>query len=160
MSAWITVPYVWHTTAFEALWLAAGLASAVLTVMNLYDSWKDKAALEVLRLDPTIHDRHYRMVEVAAKGRSSSQFARLRISLYIVAIGIYGVLTSNPLGGKTTLTGLVITLGLISIAVETAVRSWRDLVQRNLLYEMATKRTAVLAAQLRVSNPTIETEEP
>jgi hypothetical protein len=152
VNAWIHVPYVWHATLLEALWPLSGIVSTVLTVMNLVDSWKDKALLEAIRDDKSVHALHYGMIKLAAEGRISSQFTRLRISLLIVIVGAYGVWEPNPLAGKTTWTGLLLTGCLVAIAIETAGRSFRDLTQRNLLYEMATRRSAVLAAKLKADN--------
>lgn len=152
MSAWITVPYWWHATLLEGLWLVSGAVACLLTITNLYDSWKDNASLTVIREDPTVHDRHYQMIKLAAQGRTSSQASRLAISGLIMVTGIIGVIQSNPLGGRTTWTGLTVTGCLVAIAVITAARSFFDYRQRNLLYELATKRSAVIAARLRARN--------
>lgn len=149
MTGWITVPYWWHATLLEVLWLVSGAVSAVLTVLNLYDSWKDQASLAIIRDDKSVHERHYQMIKLAAHGRVSSQASRLVISLLIMTTGVFGVTQANPLGGKTTLTGFTVTGCLVAIAVITAVRSYLDYRQRNLLYELATKRSAVIAARLR-----------
>jgi hypothetical protein len=153
LSAWITVPYWWHATLLEALWLVSGTASGLLTLMNLYDSWKDQASLEIIRDDGAVHDRHYQMIKLAAHGRTSSQASRLAISALIMLTGIIGVTQPNPLGGRTTWTGLTVTVCLVAIAVITAVRSFLDYRQRNLLYELAMKRSAVIAARLRARHP-------
>lgn len=149
MSAWITVPYWWHATLLEVLWLGSGATAGLLTLVNLYDSWKDQESLKVIRNDETVHDRHYQMIELAAQGRTSSQASRLVISLLIMATGIFGVTQPNPSGGNTTWTSLIVTVCLVAIAVITAARSYFDYRQRNLLYELATKRSAVIAARLR-----------
>jgi hypothetical protein len=151
VNAWIHVPYWWHATILEASWLATGVVSAVLTVANLIDSWRDNDALEVIRNDPSVHDRHYQMVKLAAHGRTTSQATRLMISVLITFTGIVGVVQANPLNGKTTWTGLTVTVCLVAIGALTAYRSYMDYRQRNLLYEMATKRSAVLAAKLKVN---------
>jgi len=149
LSAWITVPYLWHATLLEVLWLASGAIAGALTLLNLYDSWKDQASLAVIRDDKSIHDRHYQMIKLAARGRTSSQASRLAISMLIMVTGIIGVTQPNPLGGHTTWTGLTVTVCLVAIAVLTAARSFFDYRQRNLLYELATNRSAVIAARLR-----------
>jgi hypothetical protein len=151
VNAWIHVPYWWHATLLEVSWLATGVASATLTVLNLIDSWKDNDALKVIRHDPSVHDRHYQMVKLAAHGRTSSQMTRLVISLLIMFTGTVGVFQANPLGGRTTWTGLTVTVCLVAIGALTAARSYGDYRQRNLLYEMATKRTSVIAARLRAA---------
>jgi hypothetical protein len=149
VNAWIHVPYWWHATVLEVSWFISGTASVFLTVANLYDSWKDQASLELIHNDPSVHERHYAMVKLAAHGRISSQFTRLVISLLITVTGLIGIAQANPLGGRTTWTGLTVTVCLVAIGVLTATRSYLDWRQRNLLYEMATKRTAVIAARLR-----------
>ncbi len=149
MIAWIHVPYWWHATLLEVSWLATGIVSVVLTSLNLIDSWKDQASLQLIKDDPAIHRKHYEMVKLAAHGRTSSQLARLAISLLIMATGIIGVAQANPLGGRTTWTGLTVTVCLVAIGALTAIRSWADYRQRNLLYEMAKGRSAVIAAKLR-----------
>lgn len=147
--SWITVPYWWHATLLEVLWLVSGAAAGVLTVMNLWDSWKDNDSLEIIRNDESVHDRHYQMIKLAAHGRVSSQASRLVISLLIMVTGVIGVTQPNPLGGRSSWTALTVTVCLVAIAVITAVRSFFDYRQRNLLYELATKRSAVIAARLR-----------
>jgi Na+/H+ antiporter NhaD/arsenite permease-like protein len=157
--AWIHVPYWWHATLLEALWLLAGGVASALTLTNLYDSWKDKAALRAIHLDPSVHERHYKMIELAAEGRMSSQAARFVIALLITGTGVFGCYQKNPLGGKTTWTGLTVTACLVAIAVITAARSYFDYRQRNALYDLAASRTSVHAARLRARNPIIEQEE-
>lgn len=149
MTGWINVPYWWHATLLELLWLVSGTVAALLTVLNLYDSWKDQASLTIIRDDKSIHDRHYQMIKLAARGRVTSQASRLVISLLIMVTGVIGVTQENPLGGRTTWTGLTVTGCLVAIAVITAVRSFFDYRQRNQLYELATKRSAVISARLR-----------
>jgi hypothetical protein len=149
MIGWIYVPYWWHATLLEVSWLATGIVSTVLTVANLYDSWKDHASLDLIRDDPSVHHLHYEMVKVAANGRTSSQVSRLIISMLIMATGIIGVTQPNPLQGKTTWTGLTVTVCLVAIGFLVASRSYFDYRQRNVLYEMAKGRSAVLAAQMR-----------
>lgn len=149
MTGWITVPYWWHATLLEGLWLVSGTISALLTILNLYDSWKDQESLETIRGDASVHDRHYQMIKLAAHGRVSSQASRLAISGLIMVTGVIGITQPNPTRGHTTWTGLTVTVCLVSIAVLTAVRSFFDYRQRNLLYELATKRSAVIAARLR-----------
>ena len=149
MSAWINVPYWWHATLLEVLWLCSGTISALLTLVNLYDSWKDQASLAVISEDRSVHDRHFQMIKLAAHGRVSSQASRLAISALIMVTGGIGVTQPNPLGGHTTWTALTVTTCLVAIAVITAARSFFDYRQRNLLYELATKRSAVIAARLR-----------
>lgn len=157
MNAWISVPYWWHATILEVAWLVSGVTSTVFTVLNLYDSWKDKLSLHVISADPSVHTQHYDMIRLAAHGRTSSQMTRLIISLLITFTGVFGVLQANPLGGHTTWTGLTVTLCLVAIGFLTAHRSYLDLRQRNLLYEMATKRTSVIAAGLKARHqPTKE----
>jgi hypothetical protein len=161
MTGWIYVPYWWHATLLELSWLVSGVISTGLTFANLYDSWKDRASLELIRDDPTVHRRHYEMVKLAAHGRISSQLTRLVISLLIMLTGVIGIVQANPLGGRTTWTGLTVTVCLVAIGVLTAARSYFDYRQRNLLYEMATKRSSVIAARLRAEtvNDNNEQEE-
>lgn len=144
----IHIPYWWHATLFEVLWLSGGLAAAWITGLNLLDSWKDRQALDEIRADQSVHDRHYRMIELAAKGRTASQAFRLAISGLIVVAGIQGCVTANPLRGATTLTGFFVTVCLDGIALITAWRAFADLRERNRLYELATGRSAVLAARM------------
>lgn len=149
MIAWIHVPYWWHATLLEVSWLATGIVSVVLTIANLYDSWEDHRLLKVIRNDPAVHRKEYEMIKLAAKDRTSSQLARLAISLLIMVTGVIGVVQENPLGGRTTWTGLTVTVCLVAIGVLTAGRSYLDYLRRNRLYEMAMGRSAVIAAKLR-----------
>lgn len=146
MNAWIHVPYWSHATLLEVLWLVGGLTSALITCANVRDSLKDRAVVADIRNDPAIHERHWLMISTAAKGRLSSQWTRLRISLYIVAIGIFAIIQSNPFGGRTTWTGLLVTVGLLGIAFETAFMSFRDYRRREQMYDLAMGRSAVIAA--------------
>lgn len=155
----ITVPYWWHATLLELLWLTGGLVAGWLTLLNLRDAWKDTEALERIRLDTSVHDRHYRMIELAAKGRMGSHTFRLIITALIVGAGAIAVLTSNPLRGTTTYTGLAVTVCLDGIAILTAIRSYADLRNRTRLYDLASGRSDVLAAKLRGQHLT-ENEEP
>lgn len=152
MTGWIMVPYWWHATLLEILWLACGAIAAGLTSVNLWDSWKDLSSLDLIRDDPSVHERHYKMIALAAHGRTSSQMSRLSISALIVVTGLIGCYQKNPLGGRTTWTGLTVTACLVAIAVVTALRSYLDHRQRNLLYEMASGRSAVIAARMRARN--------
>lgn len=149
MSYWITVPYWWHATLLEVLWLVGGVIAAAITIANLLDTWKDNQALAQIKAEPAMHDRHYRMIELAAKGRMSSQWTRLMISGLIVATGGFACLNANPLGGHTTWTGFVVTGCLVGISFLNAWKAFADLSQRNRMYELATGRSAVLAARLR-----------
>ncbi len=160
MIAWITVPYWWHATLLEALWLVAGSTAAALTMTNLYDSWRDKAILKEIRKEPAMHERHFQMIKVSALGRIYSQSARFLISLLITGTGVFGVSQPNPLGGRTTWTGLTVTACLVAIAVITALTSFFDYRRRNTLYALATGRSLVIAAELRARNLPIKTEEP
>lgn len=149
MTGWLTVPYWWHATLLEILWLAGGVIASAITVANLLDTWKDNQALAQIKKEPAMHDRHYRMIELAAKARLSSQWFRLAISLLIVGTGGFACVTSNPLGGRTTWTGFVVTGCLDGIAFLNAWKAFADLSQRNRMYELATGRSAVVAARLR-----------
>ncbi len=158
MIAWLTVPYWWHATLLEALWLLGGAVAVALTLTNLFDSWRDLPALKSIKTDKSVHARHYEMIRIAARGRITSQAARLTISCLILATGIFGVMQPNPLGGRTTWTGLTVTACLVAISLITAARSFFDYRERHTLYDLATGRSAVLAARLRSRNIP-ETEE-
>lgn len=145
----IHVPYWGDATLLEILWLASGLLATYWTLANVQDSWKDRRSLRLIEADPAVHDRHYQMIKLSAQGRLNSQLVRLVISLLIVATGIVGIFQPNPLRGATTLTGLTVTVALVLIGLLTAGRSYFDWRQRNLLYEMATRRTEVIARRLR-----------
>jgi hypothetical protein len=156
----IHVPYWGDATLLEILWLVAGSIAAIFTLLNIADSWKDHQLLKLIRTDPSVHDLQYEMIRVSANGRIESQVSRLAIALLIVATGIVGVITPNPLHGGTTATGLAVTVALVLIGAITAARSMLDYRQRNLLYDMATQRTSVIAARLRaqqVTDPDVPT---
>jgi hypothetical protein len=99
-----------------------------------------------------MHQGHWKMIRLAAKGRRDSQWTRLVICLLICLTGIVGVLQANPLGGRTTWTGLTVTAALVVIAGLTAHRSWRDYTQRGQMLDLARGRTSVIAAELRARN--------
>lgn len=150
--AWITVPYWWHATLLELLWLVGGLAATWLTSLNLSDAWKDRNVLADAQDDPAMHSRHFAMIKLAVDSRVSAQLLRLITSLLIAGVGLFAVEQPNPLGGKTTLTGFAVTVCLDGIAVLTALKSAHDRWQRSRMYELATGRTASLAAQMRALN--------
>ncbi len=160
MIAWLTVPYWWHATLLEALWLIGGAIAVALTLTNLFDSWRDLPALKSIAKDPSVHRRHYEMIRVAARGRITSQSARLMIAALILATGIFGVSQPNPLGGRTTWTGLTVTACLVAISLITAARSYFDYRERRTLYDLATRRSSVLAARLRARNIPEAQEDP
>lgn len=148
----IDVPYWWHASILEVLWLVGGLVAAALTAGNLHDAWKDNAVLDTIRSDPAVHRKHYEMIAISSHGRLQSQSFRLVVSTLIVFAGIVGVLTVNPLRGTTTLTGLAVSTALVGISVLTATVALLDLVRRNRLYELAMGRSDVLAAQMLAKN--------
>ncbi len=152
MIAWLTVPYWWHATLLEALWLLGGAIAVALTLTNLFDSWRDLPALKSIAKDPSVHSRHYAMIRISARGRITSQMARLVIASLILSTGIFGVSQPNPLGGRTTWTGLTVTACLVAISLITAARSFFDYRERHTLYDLATGRSSVLAARLRARN--------
>lgn len=147
--SWITVPYWWHATVLELLWLAGGVLAMSITSANLVDAWKDSRALAEIREDPAMHDRHYAMVELAAKNRISAQWYRMAVSALIIIPGAYGCYTPNPLQGRTTWLGLVLTACLDAIAALTAWKAWSDMRTRNRMYDLAMGRSTVIAAKLR-----------
>lgn len=148
----IHIPYWWHASLFEILWLAGGLVAGVLTALNVHDAWKDNAVLDKIRFDPAIHRRHYEMIALSAHGRLASQTFRLVVSALIVFAGAVGCVSVNPLRGATTVTGFVVTVALVGISMLTATLSFLDLIRRNRLYELAMGRSDVIAAKLRVQN--------
>lgn len=147
----ITLPYWWHATAAEVLWLISGAVAFAITLLNVADSWKDKQVVEDARRDVSIHETHMKMLELAAQGKYDSQVTRLFISSLICTSGVVGIVTPNPLGGRTTVTGLVITVTLLCIAGLTAMRSWGDYRLREELWELANSRSAVIAARMRAN---------
>ena len=156
MNAWITVPYWWHATLLELFWLAGGVAATWLTALNLRDAWQDRDVVAAAKDDPTIHSRHYAMIKLAVDSRVSAQLLRLATSLLIAGLGVFAVEQPNPLGGKTTLTGFAVTVCLDGIAFFTALKSLHDLVQRSRMYELATGRTAAIAAEMLTQNKPTE----
>jgi hypothetical protein len=145
----IDVPHWGNATLMEVLWLISGAVAAYFTLLNVVDSWKDQRLLVAIRADRSVHDRHYRMIELSAQGRLSSQLSRMAIALLIVATGLVGIATPNPVHGKTSLTGLTVTVALVAISALTATRSFLDLRQRNQLYRLAMGRSEVLARRMR-----------
>jgi hypothetical protein len=145
----IDVPYWWHASLLEVLWLIGGLTALALTAANLRDAWKDNAVLDTIRFDPTVHHRHYEMIAISAHGRLQSQAFRFLISALIVFAGLVGVVNANPLKGATTLTGLAVAVALVGISLLTATVATFDLIRRNRLYELAMGRSDVLAAQMK-----------
>lgn len=150
MTGLIHIPYWWHASLFEIMWLTGGLVAAVLTAANVVDSLKDRPVLAELRDDPAMHDSHWQMISLAAKGREGSQITRLIISVLITGTGLVGVLQPNPLKGATTWTGFAVTFALIAIAYLTASRSLLDYRLRNQMFELAQGRSSVIAAKLRI----------
>lgn len=150
----IHIPYWWHASLFEILWLIGGLVAGVLSSLNLRDAWKDHEILAKIKSDPAIHTRHYEMIAISAQGRLAAQGFRLGVSTLIVFAGAVGCLNANPLRGATTYTGLVVTLALVGISLATATIALLDLLRRNRLYKLAIGRADVIAAKRRAEHTT------
>lgn len=148
----VMVPYWWHATMLEVLWLAGGLLALPVAYVNLRDAVKDEAILDDLRGDPAMHSRHYFMIEEAAKGRSFDHWITLVVSTAIVVAGIVGCAVANPLGGETNPTGFAITICLLLISGATTARALSALIRRRRMYELAAGRSSVLAAEMRARN--------
>jgi hypothetical protein len=70
----IDVPYWWHASLLELLWLdRRSRPRSPLTAMNLHDAWKDNAVLDKIRFDPAVHRKHYAMIAISAHGRLLSR---------------------------------------------------------------------------------------
>lgn len=154
----IHIPYWWHASLFEILWLVGGVAAGVLSGLNLRDAWKDNEILEAVRFDESLHKREYEMITISAHGRMAAQGFRLGVSTLIVFAGAVGIATANPLRGATTLTGLTVTVALVGISLATAAIAYLDLIRRKRLYELSKGRTNVIAAR-RLAEHLINTEE-
>lgn len=152
MIAVVTVPYWWHATMLELLWLAGGLVALPLAQINFRDAVRDQEILDDVRNDPAVHSRHYFMIEEAAKGQTIDHWLTVVSSILIVVAGIIGCVVPNPLGGTTTATGFAITVTLLGISAVTAVRAYSALIRRRRLYELAAGRSSVLAAEMRARN--------
>lgn len=145
----VAVPYWWHATALEVLWLAGGILALPAAAANVIDARRDEAILEDIRSDPTIHSKHYYMIAEAARGRLFDQWLTMLSSSLICLTGIVAVVVPNPLHGTTNLTGFVVTVCLDSIAAVTAARSHAAMVRRQRMYELAAGRSSVIAAEMR-----------
>lgn len=145
----VDVPYWWHATLLEILWLAGGLTALPLAIANWIDAVKDTSILDDIRADPAVHSRHYFMIEQAAKGQALDHSLTVVSSSAIVFAGIVGCVVKNPLGGATTATGFAITIALLLVSGVTALRAYAALVRRSRMYELAAGRTNVLAAEMR-----------
>lgn len=154
----VEVPYWWHASLLELLWLTGGLTALILTTLNLHDAWKDNEVLDKIRFDPAIHQRHYEMIAISAHGRLQSQAFRLIVSSLIVFAGVVGVATVNPLRGATTWTGLAVSTALVGISGLTAIVALLDLIRRNRLYELAIGRSDLIRAGMHI--PTERRREP
>lgn len=148
----VHVPYLWHATLLEILWLIGGLFALPLGYANLRDAAKDEEILSDVRSDPAIHSRHYFMIEQAAKGQTMDHWLTVGSSAMIVLAGVIGCLVPNPIGGATTATGLAVTGALLGISAITAVRAFAAMLRRNRMYELAAGRSSVIAAELRARN--------
>lgn len=154
-----SIPYWYHATLFEILWLISGAIGATITWKNLRDSLRDQEFVDELRDDPTMHRAHFAMIRLAARARRESQMTRLAICVLICATGIVGVIQKNPLHGKTTWTGFVLTASLVAISALTAHRSFLDWRQRNAMRDLSRGRSAVIAAEMRARALSIGLEE-
>lgn len=148
----VHVPYWWHATLLEILWLLGGVLALPVAIANIIDARKDIDILADIRGDPTIHSRHYYMIEEAAHGKSFNELLTIINVILITATGIIACVLPNPLMGATTITGLVVTVCLDGIAAVTALRSHASLVRRRRMYELAAGRTNVIAAEIRARN--------
>lgn len=148
-AALIHVPYWWHMTLLELLWLIGGIVATTASVGNALDAVNDEDILDDVEHDPTVHSRHYLMIALAVRGRTIDHALTLGTSLLIVVAGVIGIVNANPLGGATTLTGFAITLVLDGIAINTALRALVAMRTRTRLYDLTQGRSRVLAAEMR-----------
>jgi len=147
------VPYWWHATLLEVIWLGGGIGALPAALINLRDAVNTEEILDDVRSDPSIHSRHYFMIEHAVKGETLDHWITVVVASAITCVGVIGCVVSNPIGGHTTITGLALTALLLMISIATAFRSNASLVRRRRMYELAAGRSSVIAAEMRANLP-------
>lgn len=152
MLSTVAVPYWWHATLFELMWLTGGTIALPFAIANFRDAREDEDILDEVRNDPSIHSRHYYMLEEAANGRTFNEWMTIVSASLICVTGIIGCSVANPTRGVTTATGFAVTLCLDGLAIATAIRAYVAKARRERLYELAAGRSSVLAAELRAKN--------
>lgn len=148
MVSLIDVPYWWHSTLFEILWTIGGLVAFGCSVWNLVEAAADVGSLDLIRGRPTIHERHFAMIELVAYKNLRDELIRLALALLVLSTGLVGVLTPNPLGGTTTLTGFAVTVCLVGVSLGLMAWGVADARDRRRLSRMAKKRTLRLPGEL------------
>lgn len=118
----IEIPQWGTMTLVEAIWLFSGLLAF---------------ACASLRIHPLVNDYHVASVSgekdlhIIARGYMRREFIRITQASFIIAIGAYSALQPSVLPGpaRVSVTGLIITAGLIAISFLVSLQSvldWRD----------------------------------
>lgn len=120
--------------------MAAGLVLTGFALAGLRSARYDVAALSQLRRSQ-VHDAHYRMIELVARGHVRAEWIRLLMGALIAATGAIAAVQQPAYEGRVTISVFATTLVLLVIAGLIALRSGLDHRQRRELEEIARTRT-------------------
>lgn len=147
----VVVPYWWHASILELLWLIGGVVALPFALRNLREAAEDENIIEPMRYDPSVHSRHFLMVQRAAKGQTLDHWLTVVVSSLIVVAGAVACAVPNPLGGTVTPTSFAITICLLGISAATVLRAVSAMSIRRELDALAEGRSSVIAAELRAN---------
>jgi hypothetical protein len=130
----IPIPQWGDVSLVEAVWTLVGVAALVVSMISL-----PKVTVDFIVAKHAHPSQLSDARVLLARGHVRRELIRLAQSLIILAIGIFADVTPNPFR-SVTLTGLVLTIGLIGLASLAALQSLLDKVQRDqaeaLLWEV------------------------
>ena len=118
----IEVPQWGNVTLIEAVWLCSGLLAFTLAILRLPLLWRDaRAARRVREKD----------LYVLARGYLRRELVRIWQALTIIIIGFYASVQPPAIPGpaRISVTGLILTGGLLALGLLVALQSfldWRD----------------------------------
>ena len=121
----IPIPQWGDVSLIEAVWTLVGLVALLVTLWSLPKVTVDFIVAKHAPVSPLAEAR-----VLLARGHVRRELIRMAQALIIVGIGVFADLTPNPLT-SITLTGLIVTLGLVSIAGLASLQSVLDKLQRD-----------------------------
>ena len=122
----IEIPTWGTVTMIEAIWLATGIVTLLVTAPHLPPLVRELRSIETGR--PVLYRLH--------RGYVRREVGRMLQGAVICAIGVYAATQGSVVNG-TTWTGLAITVGFLLIASAAGLMSWwdwrdREIVQRDI----------------------------
>lgn len=136
---WIPVPQYGNASLIEIIWFAVGLIALLVSSISIPIVIGDYAvSKEVVRF--TTDDVIMAQARVLmARGQLRREIIRLAQAFIIFIIGVEAMLQPNPVHHAVTLTGLFVTIGLVTLAILVVFQSGLDHLQRKHADELIRK---------------------